>query len=117
MLSNAGSDAMFQRETIIGGAPKYYGALDPKDPRVSPLYGDLRGLPPLLVFASASEMLYNDATRLVEKARQAGASVRFEARQGLVHVWPLFHPLLPEAREALDIAGGFIRERTGGDWP
>lgn len=114
MTNNARSDAMFLRETIMGGAAKYYGSLDPKDPRVSPLYGDLEGLPPLLVFASDSEMLYSDSTRLVEKARAAGAPVRFEERRGLVHVWPLFHPLIPEAREALDIAGEFIRERTQG---
>lgn len=110
---NARSDAMFQRQTIVGGAHKYYGDLDPTDPRVSPLYGDLKDLPPLLVFASASEMLFNDATRLVDRAREAGVPVRFEPRQGLVHVWPLFHPLMPEAKEALDIAGVFIREQTG----
>lgn len=115
MTANAGSDAMFQRETIMGGAALYCGGLDAKDPRVSPLYGDLRGLPPLLVFASTSEMLFSDAARLVEKAKEAGVSVRFEPREGLVHVWPLFHPLMPEAREALDLAGAFIRERTAQD--
>lgn len=113
MTANAGSDAMFQRETIMGGAALYCGGLDAKDPRVSPLYGDLRGLPPLLVFASTSEMLFSDAVRLVEKAKAAGVSVRFEPREGLVHVWPLFHPLMPEARETLDLAGAFIRENTG----
>jgi len=117
IASNAGSDAMFSRETILGGAYKYYGALDPKDSRVSPLYGELSGLPPLLVFASQSEMLYDDSVRLVEKANEAGVAVRFESRRGLAHVWPLFHPLLPEAREALDIAGAFIRERTGEGGP
>lgn len=110
MTANAASDAMFNRDSIIGGAPKYIGDLDPKDPRVSPLYGDLSGLPPLLVFASDSEMLYSDAARLVEKAKAAGVSVRFEPRQGLAHVWPLFHPLLPEAKEAIDIAGRFVAD-------
>jgi acetyl esterase/lipase len=113
MTANAGSDAMFQRETIMGGAALYRGGLDAKDPRISPLYGDLHGLPPLLVFASTSELLYSDAARLVEKAKEAGVPVRFEPREGLVHVWPLFHPLMPEAREAIDIAADFIRERTG----
>ena len=117
MTSNARSDAMFNRYSILGGAPLYCGGLDPKDPLVSPLYGDLAGLPPLLVFASQSEMLYDDSKRLVEKAKEAGVAVRFESRRGLAHVWPLFHPLLPEAREALDIAGAFIRERTGEGGP
>lgn len=113
MTANAGSDAMFQRETIMGGASLYRGELDAKDPRVSPLYADLHGLPPLLVFASTSEMLFSDSVRLVEKAKKAGVCVRFEPREGLVHVWPLFHPLMPEARETLDLAGDFIREKTG----
>lgn len=110
MTANAESDAMFNRESIMGGAPKYRGDLDVRDPRVSPLYGALEGLPPLLIFASDSEMLYSDATRLVEKAKAAGLSVRFEPREGLVHVWPLFHPLLPEAKETIEATAGFISE-------
>ena len=114
MTSNAKSDAMFSRETILGGAHKYYAGLGPRDPRVSPLFADLTGLPPMLIFASDSELLYSDSVRLVEKAQVSGVPARFEVRKGLAHVWPIFHPLLPEAKEAIGVSGEFIRERTGG---
>lgn len=112
MGRNAKSDAMFNRESITGGAPKYYGVLGPEHPQASPLFADLRGLPPLLVFASKSEMLHSDSQRLVEKCRTEGVSVRFEERDGLSHVWPLFHPLIPEAKDALQLSAEFIQERT-----
>lgn len=110
--ANARSDAMFNEATIRATGKKYAGALDLKDPRVSPLYGDFQGLPPLLVLASKDEMLFDDARRAVEKARAAGVSVRFEPGEGLCHVWPLFYPLFREAKAALELTGAFVRERT-----
>jgi acetyl esterase/lipase len=112
IAKNAGRDAMFNRDSIDGGRWKYLGDLDPRDPRASPLYADLSGLPPLLVFASEAEMLYDDARRLVERARAAGVAATFESRPGLVHIWPLFHALMPEAREAIALSAAFIRERA-----
>ena len=110
--ANARSDCMFQEATVREGGAKYAGALDLKDPRVSPLYGDFHGLPPLLVLASEDEMLFDDARRMVDKARSAGVDVRFEPRGGLCHVWPLFYPLYPETKEALRLTGDFVRTRT-----
>lgn len=108
---NANADAMFQRDSIIEGASRYAGALDRKDPRVSPLYADLAGLPPLLVFASESEMLFDDSVRLADKAKAAGVAVDFRPHAGLVHVWPLFHPLIPEAKDAVAQSADFITRR------
>lgn len=110
--ANARSDCMFQEASIRDGGSRYAGPLDLKDPRVSPLYGDFRGLPPLLVLVSETEMLFDDARRMVEKARAAGVDVRFEPRPGLCHVWPLFYPLYPETKAALELTGSFVRERT-----
>lgn len=112
VTENSRRDCMFQEATIRENGKSYAGSLDLKDPRVSPLYGDFRGLPPLLVFASRDEMLFDDAARIVEKARAAGVDVRFEPRPGLSHVWPLFYPLFPEAREALTLTADFVRTRT-----
>lgn len=114
METNAARDCMFQRVSIVEGAERYAGELPRADPRVSPLYGDLKGLPPMLVFASRAEMLFDDSTRLVEKALRAGIGVRFEPRDGLAHVWPMFYPLTPESREAVSITAGYIRERAAG---
>lgn len=110
---NSKSDCMFQEVSIRECGKRYAGRLDLKDPRVSPLYGGFRGLPPLLVLVSADEMLFDDSRRLVEKARNAGVDVQFEQRGGLSHVWPLFYPLYPEAKEAMMITGDFVRARTG----
>ena len=112
IAKNAQRDAMFNRDSIEGGAPRYLGSLAPQDPRASPLFADLSGLPPLLVFASESEMLFDDSVRLVKRAKDAGVSVQFEDREGLVHVWPLFHPMMPEAKEAIAISGEFVQKRT-----
>jgi acetyl esterase/lipase len=113
IAANAMSDAMFNRRSIEGGRWKYLGRLDPKDPRASPLYADLAGLPPLLVFASKSEMLYSDATRLCERAIAAGVDVELTSHDNLVHIWPLFHPLMPEARDTIAASAAFVRRRTG----
>ncbi len=72
----------------------------PDDPRVSPLRGDLGGLPPLLIQASTSEMLADDAIRYANRARAAGSSVDLQMWSGLMHVWQVFDPELPESRDA-----------------
>jgi acetyl esterase/lipase len=110
--ANGRTDAMFKRETVANGGARYAGTLDLKDPRVSPFYGDFVGLPPMLVFASRSELLFDDSARLVPKAKAAGVPMRLEARDGLPHVWPMFHALIPEAKESIRIAADFVRERT-----
>lgn len=106
------SDAMFREETVSGGAARYCGALERSDPRASPLYGNFAGLPPLLVFVSKSEILYDDAVRTVEQARAAGVEVSFEPRDGLPHVWPMFQALIPEGREAVSLTADFVEART-----
>ncbi len=89
----------------------FYGArMSPRNPVVSPLLGDLSGLPPLLVQASRSEMLVDDARRYVNKARAAGSPARLQTWGGMVHVWQIFNPELPEANQALDELGKFLAE-------
>lgn len=80
----------------------------PINPLVSPVQGDLSGLPPTLVQASESEMLYGDAVRYVNKARAAGSPVRLQSWAGLLHVWQLFYPEAPEAAEAWQKTAEFI---------
>lgn len=111
MISNAGRDAMFKPDSLRRGATNYAGALPLDDPRVSPLFGSMEGLPPLLVFASRDELLHDDSVRLVAKARAAGVDARLVEEDGLVHVWPLFLPLIPEARTAVEASAAFARAR------
>jgi acetyl esterase/lipase len=82
--------------------------INPRNPMVSPVYGDLSGLPPLLVQASEAEMLLDDCRRYVNRARAAGSPVTLQTWNHVVHVWQIFNPDLIEAREALDEIGRFL---------
>jgi len=82
-------------------------------PMVTPIAGDLTGLPPLLVFVGTAEILLSDATRLAEAAGQANVRTTLEIADGMMHIWPLFAPLFPEASDALKQIGTFVKEQTG----
>lgn len=74
--------------------------LRPDDARASPLRGNLAGLPPLLIQASTSEILRDDAIRYTNRARAAGSDVHLQLWSGLMHVWQMFDPELPESHDA-----------------
>lgn len=84
----------------------------PCDPVVSPVFGDLSNLPPLLVHASEAEMLRDDSRRYVNKAISAGSPVTLQTWQHMVHVWQIYHPELPEGREAMEEIGKFLRAKS-----
>lgn len=79
------------------------------DPLVSPLQGDLSRLPPTLIQVSESEMLLDDARRYVNKARTAGSPAKLQSWSGLLHVWQIMNPEVPEANEAFEQIGQYIR--------
>lgn len=87
----------------------YYGDSDPGLPWISPLYGDLHGLPPLLMTVGTDEMMFDDATRFAEKAAQAGVPVTLKVGDRQVHCYPFFAPAFPEATQALDEICAFIK--------
>lgn len=109
VTSNDRRDAMFHGGRIAETARVYLGDTPPTNPLASPLYADLRGLPPLFIQASDSEVLFDDSTRLADKAAKAGVSVSFRAWHKLPHVWQFFAPFLPEGRAALAETAAFIR--------
>jgi monoterpene epsilon-lactone hydrolase len=88
---------------------KYYaGDNDPGLPYISPLYGDLHGLPPLLIYVGDYETLLDDSTRFAAKAEAAGVEVTLRVGEGMVHCYPLLAPLFPEATQALAEICAFI---------
>jgi acetyl esterase/lipase len=109
IVANNKSDPMFEGGRIAELARIYLGETPAENPLASPLYGDLRGLPPLFIQASDSEVLLDDSARLAEKAEKAGVSVSFRTWHKLPHVWQFFAPFLPEARAALDDAAEFVK--------
>jgi epsilon-lactone hydrolase len=108
--ANARSCAMFTPRGVREAAALYLAGADARDPRASPLYADLNGLPPMLLFASRHEILRDDTLRLAERARAAGVKVELIVRDRLPHVWPVFVTLLPEARDAFATVAAFARE-------
>jgi len=84
------------------------GLMRPRNPLMSPLFGDLGNLPPTLVQASDCEMLFDDSLRYVNKARTRGSPVKLQVWPDMVHVWQMFQHVLPEARHAIDEVAEFI---------
>ncbi|TNE96237.1 MAG: alpha/beta hydrolase [Gammaproteobacteria bacterium] len=82
--------------------------VSPTSPVASPLRGDLSHLPPTLIQASDSEMLLDNARRYAGKATAQGSPVQLHTWPGMVHVWQIFTPLLPEAEDAFDDIGTFL---------
>jgi monoterpene epsilon-lactone hydrolase len=91
----------------------YVGDVDRADSRVSPLFADLRGLPPLFIHAGDQEILLSDSTRLAGRARAAGVAVECEVWPELWHVFHLFAPALPEANDAIAKIGAYVRGTLG----
>ncbi len=112
----APASALFVAGGFAGGIPQSVGLwtswltnrIPPKDPRVSPLRGDLAGLPPTLVHASEAEMLLDDARRWVNKAKAAGTDARLRTWPHQLHVWHIFEQTLPEAQEAFADIEAFL---------
>lgn len=99
--------ARFPRFVLLWGS-WLQTRIRPADPIVSPLHGDLSGLPPLLIQASRDEMLIDDARRYTNRARAAGSPVRLQTWPGMVHVWQIFDPDLTEARDAFERIAEFL---------
>jgi monoterpene epsilon-lactone hydrolase len=95
---------------------KYYvGENDPALPSISPLYGDLAGLPPLLIYAGENESMLDDSIQFAKKARTSGVKVKLQVGKGMVHCYPALSPLFPEAKEALKDICIFLRTYIGAD--
>jgi acetyl esterase/lipase len=84
-------------------------AMDRKDPRVSPLFADLAGLPPTLIQVGSAETLLDDAARLASAAGAADVAVTLEIWPHMIHAWHLWNAHLGPGRRALGNAGQFIR--------
>jgi epsilon-lactone hydrolase len=110
MTSKAAADPIVQKPYLMEIAGFYLGGADPRTPLASPLYGDLRGLPPLLIQVGSAETLLDDSIMLAGIAGAADVRVTLEVWPEMIHAWPLFHDQLAGGREAIARAGAYIRE-------
>jgi len=90
----------------------YVKGHDEYDPLISPLYGDLSGLPPILLHVGEDEILLDDSVRFSARARSAGVDVQLVIWPGMWHVFHVFAPFVPEANQAIEQAGVFIKRMT-----
>jgi monoterpene epsilon-lactone hydrolase len=88
-------------------------AMDRRDPRVSPLYADLSGLPPTLIQIGACETLLEDSTRFAAAAGAANVAVTLDIWPDMIHAFPMWNAHLEPGRRALAQAGEFIRRHLG----
>ncbi len=109
LKTNFESEVLLHGETMPHAASFYANGAATTNPLISPLYGDLAGLPPMFIAASAAEVLLDDSRRLAARASEGGVAVTLKIWEGMPHDWPLFQFLLPEGRAALDEAADFAK--------
>jgi acetyl esterase/lipase len=109
----ANDDPLLTRESVQMMADTYLQGADAKQPTASPVLADFSGFPPLLLQVGTRERLLPDSLRVAERARAAGVDVTLEKGPGLIHVWHLFGPEMPESRDAVVKIGEFLRKHLG----
>lgn len=102
------ADPILDRDALVAAARVWAGATPLDDPRLSPVYGSLAGLPPILLFSGGVDLLNPDARALVRNAREAGAPLRFVEHPRMTHAWAVLP--IPEAEALYDETAAFVRE-------
>jgi acetyl esterase/lipase len=111
MQSNAVADPMLDPDNLPELVRNYCAGADPRNPYISPVYGDPAGLPPALIQVGSDEILRDDAVRMAARMRAAGCEAEVEIWQQMPHVWHLYARLVPEGRRAIARIGEFLQER------
>ena len=105
-------DPMIDAEKMPIAVDWYTPNQDKTNPLISPLFAEMKGFPPMLVQVGTEEVLYDDSTRLVKKAKSAGVDAELQVWADMPHVHQIAHSFVPEAEAPLRDMAGFFRERT-----
>jgi acetyl esterase/lipase len=105
------SDPIVVPEDIRWLASLYLGDQDPRTPRASPVFADLKGLPPLLIHVGSEEILLDESIALDRRAREAGVDSTLEVWENMIHVWHVFFQMLKEGRDAIARIGEYCKSR------
>ena len=112
--THAARDPIHQRSMLQGMAKGYLGPNgDARDPLASPLYADLKGLPPMLIQCGGREVILDDSRGLAERARAVGVIVDLQVYETMIHAFPMFADL-PESFNSFRVAGDFLRSASHG---
>lgn len=109
MQSKASVDPMISKPYLLELAQAFAGSVDFADPRISPQFADLSGLPPLLIQVGSDETLLDDAVALAGRVGAAGVPVTLEVWPDMIHAFPMFFPQVAASRRATEQAGAFLR--------
>jgi monoterpene epsilon-lactone hydrolase len=109
MTTKADADPGIVKEGLVAIAKLYLGGADPKAPLAAPLYADVSGLPPILIQVGTAEVLLDDSVRIAERLRAAGGTVELRSFEDLIHVFQALAPMVPEALEAIDEIGVYLK--------
>jgi acetyl esterase/lipase len=112
ITTRAAQDPMVQKDGLLWMAKMYLNGKNPKTPLAAPLHADMKDLPPVLIQVGSAETLLDDAIRIAEKMHAAGVDARLAIWPNMLHVFPLFAPILSEGRDGCIEIGNFIRRKT-----
>jgi epsilon-lactone hydrolase len=110
-VTNATFDFVGLTQCLMA-ADAYLGDVDRSRPDISPLFADLRGLPPLLVHGGEAEVLIDQIRAFIARAQAAGVDVRPSIYPDMVHVWHLMTGATPQAQRAIDEVAAFVRAQV-----
>lgn len=114
LVSKSQEDPALTARGLRDSAQLYLNGADVRDPRASPVFARLDGLPPLLVQVGTAEILFDDAIAVARVAGHAGTQVQLAIWPEMIHVWHAFAFMLPEGRAAIEEAGAFLRRQLSG---
>jgi acetyl esterase/lipase len=109
MQSKASVDPMISQPYLLELGRAFAGENAFSDPRISPQFAELGGLPPLLIQVGSEETLLDDAVMLAGRAGAAGVAVTLEIWPQMIHAFPMFFPRVTASRQATQRAGAFLR--------
>ena len=115
LVSKAEADPLLTPAALHSAAAQYLGAHDPRDPKASPLYGDLAGLASVMIQVGGDEILLDDARRYAERMAAAGGEIQLHQWAGMPHVFPANIGVLTAAQPAVDAIGSFLRRHGRSD--
>jgi len=108
MSFNGRKDPLFQPSMLMWNSRHYAGDNDKSNPYISPLFGDLTGLPPILFQVGSTEVLLDDSRRAHQKISEQGGSSKLDIWPKVMHVWHLAADFVPEGRRAIRDMASFM---------
>ena len=110
MRANRRRDIMLTNELLTLASSLYAGDNDRTNPYISPIFGDFSGFPPLLIQVAAEELLLGEIIDTAGRAaEQSENEVQLEIYEGVWHVWQTMDEIVPEARQAVEKMGAFVK--------